>query len=300
MTHLVVGELCADIVVTLDADVEFGQAERIVPATEVVMGSSSAITACGLARLGVPTALVSVVGDDLLGGFLLGELRDRGVNTTYVRVDRSMPTGTSTILTRPDGDRAILTSLGSIGQVSVTDTPSLEGVGHVHVGSYFLQYALHGSLAAWFASLRASGVRTSVDPNDDPAGTWDSGVLEVVAHADYVFCNAEEASAMGGVDRLVGTLPEGGLLVLKRGAAGASALDRSGELASCAPPEDPRPLADTVGAGDSLAAGFLAARARGLDVTASLEVGVRNATASTRATGGTAAQLTWDQASAQG
>ena len=106
------------------ATIEFGQAERIVPATEVVMGSSSAITACGLARLGVPTALVSVVGDDLLGGFLLGELRDRGVDTTYVRVDGSLPTGTSTILTRPDGDRAILTALGSIGQVTVADAPS--------------------------------------------------------------------------------------------------------------------------------------------------------------------------------
>ena len=115
MTHLVVGELCADIVVTLDGDpdaeIEFGQAERLVPATEVVMGSSSAITACGLARLDVPTALVSVVGDDLLGGFLLGELRDRRVDTTNVRVDGSLPTGTSTILTRPDGDRAILTAL---------------------------------------------------------------------------------------------------------------------------------------------------------------------------------------------
>ena len=56
------------------------------------------------------------------------------------------------------------------------------------------------------------------------------------------------------------------------------------------------PLVDTVGAGDSLAAGFLAARARGLDVPAALAVGVRNATSSTRAAGGTAAQLDWDHA----
>jgi hypothetical protein len=64
---VVVGELNADIVVALDAPPTFGQAEQIARATDVVLGSSSAITACGAARMDVPTALVSVRGDDLIG-----------------------------------------------------------------------------------------------------------------------------------------------------------------------------------------------------------------------------------------
>ena len=65
---------------------------------------------------------------------------------------------------------------------------------------------------------------TSLDPNDDPAGAWDSGILDVVSQVDVFFCNEDEAEALGGVERISGTLPDGGLLVLKRGSAGASVL----------------------------------------------------------------------------
>ena len=52
-------------------------------------------------------------------------------------------------------------------------------------------------------------------------------------------------------------------------------------------------MVDTVGAGDSLAAGYLAARLRSLDRSAALAVGVANGTASTRAPGGIDGQLDW-------
>jgi sugar/nucleoside kinase (ribokinase family) len=83
---LVVGELCVDLIVELDGDIDFGQAERIVGSTTLTMGSSSAITACGAARLGVPTSLVSVRGDDVFGRFLSDELDRLGVDHSRVRV----------------------------------------------------------------------------------------------------------------------------------------------------------------------------------------------------------------------
>ncbi|MFN8193747.1 MAG: carbohydrate kinase family protein [Nocardioidaceae bacterium] len=311
---VVLGELCVDIVVELADPPVFGQTETVVPATSVVMGSSSAITACGLARMGVPTEIVGVVGDDLFGGFVRASLAERGVATTACRVDPALPTGSSTILTRPDGDRSILTALGSIGTVTTADVPEglLAGARHVHVGSYFLQYAVHGSLGPWFARCRERGLTTSLDPNFDPAGTWDAGVLEVLPHVDVLFCNEQEACGMAARDgladatsRLLGLLPPGAVLVLKRGPEGAEALLAPGGagddavdtvgVAAPAPAED-RPFADAVGAGDSLAAGFLAARLRGLDVASALAVGVANGTASTRATGGVAGQLPWDPA----
>ena len=302
MSHLVLGELCADIVVALAADPVFGQTESLVPSTTITMGSSSAITACGLARLGVTTTLVSVAGDDVLGRFLLEELRARDVQTDHIRIDSSRPTGSSTILTRPDGDRAILTALGSIGQVRVDDVPAalLETVSHVHVGAYFLQYQLQDSLPQWFAALRARGITTSLDPNFDPAQAWDSGILEAIGQTDIFFCNDDEATAITGADgaeavhALTRQLPDDGLLVVKRGADGARAHGSGGVRAEVRPPPDDRPLVDTVGAGDSLTAGFLAARAHGWDLPSALRAGVRNATASTRGVGGTSAQLTWE------
>ena len=56
----------------------FGQAERLVDDVRLTLGSSSAITACGAARLGLRVAMVGVVGDDPLGRFVLEALRRPG------------------------------------------------------------------------------------------------------------------------------------------------------------------------------------------------------------------------------
>jgi sugar/nucleoside kinase (ribokinase family) len=307
---LVVGELNADIVVRLQSAPAFGDREQIVAGTEVVIGSSSAIMACGAATMAVSTSLVSIVGDDLLGRFLLDELSRRGVDVSACRVDADLPTGTSTILTLPGGDRSILTALGTIGQVSAGDVPEslLAEAAHVHVGSYFLQDALRADLEELYRRCRTHGIGTSLDPNDDPNGEWDSGIAEVLSQVDVVFCNEREAEAISGRADLddaaawfAERLPPDGQVVLKQGARGAKvAVCRDGRVVSqCVARPEPltHRVVDTVGAGDSLAAGYLAARLRGLPVEDQLRIGVRNGTATTRAAGGVAGQLTWEAAS---
>jgi sugar/nucleoside kinase (ribokinase family) len=162
------------------------------------------------------------------------------------------------------------------------------------------------------ASLNAMlscGIATSVDPNDDPSGHWRSGIAEVLAHVDVFFCNEAEALGLAASDDLdhayawfAHRLTPGAELVVKHGAEGAEALivGTTGFESSVQikPEQISSPLVDTVGAGDSLAAGYLAARMRGLSIEERLRIGVRNGTASTRGTGGVAAQLTWHEVSA--
>jgi sugar/nucleoside kinase (ribokinase family) len=306
---LVIGELNADIVVRLESAPEFGDREQIVPTTEVVLGSSSAIMACGAATMGVSTSLVSIVGDDLLGRFVLDELTAHGVDASACRVDTAVPTGTSTILTLPDGDRSILTALGTIGQVRASDVPEslLADSAHVHVGSYFLQDALQADLRDLYRRCRARGASTSLDPNDDPRGEWDAGIADVLSEVDVLFCNQREAAAISGrpdVDDAASwfaeRLPNEGQVVIKLGARGAQVtVCRDGRVAATyvAGPEPlTHDVVDTVGAGDGLAAGYLAARLRGLPIEDQLRTGVRNGTATTRAAGGIAGQLTWEAA----
>lgn len=290
---LVVGELNVDIVVPLDAPIRFGQVEQYVAATEVVMGSSSAITACGAARLGLPTTLVAVRGDDLFGRFLADELARLGV-ADAVRVDPTLPTGSGIALTLPDGDRAILTAAGSIGATTAGDVPDalLDAHTHLHVGSYFLQRGLWADAAALFERARARGLTTSLDGNFDPDGTWDRGIRDVLAHTDVFFCNEEEAlgvSAGRGEAALLDGMPEDAVIVRKDGAAGARAIGRTG-IRHGAPPAVDGELVDTVGAGDSLAAGFLAAWLGTRDLGRGLAWGLACGTASTRGAGGTATQ----------
>ncbi len=299
---LVVGELCVDLIIDVDDEIRFGQHEQIVPRTTLTMGSSSAITACGAAALGTPTSLISVRGDDTFGLFLDGELRARGVDTSRIRVDGTRPTGASTHLTRPSGDRAILTSMGSIGTVRVSDiTPEdLKGARHLHVGSWFLQHDLHDDAPALFAAARAAGLSTSLDGNFDPAETWDSGIRAVLRHVDVFFGNEEELTGITGasdieaaIRRILEIMPAGATVVAKLGGDGALAARRDGDgirLTSAAVPRVDGALVDTVGAGDTLAAGFLTARLAGLPENEAIAFAVACGTASTRGAGGVGAQ----------
>ena len=56
---LVIGDANPDLVLTGDVEPRFGQVEKLVDAADLVLGGSAAIVACGLARLGVPTALAA-------------------------------------------------------------------------------------------------------------------------------------------------------------------------------------------------------------------------------------------------
>jgi sugar/nucleoside kinase (ribokinase family) len=201
----------------------------------------------------------------------------------------------------------MITAMGAIGAVTVADVPDrlLVPGGHVHVGSYFLQDGLHDDLGSFFSRCRSQGLTTSLDPNDDPRSQWDSGLEAVIPHVDVLFCNVDEAVAIADADGpetaeawFAARMHPDAELVVKLGGDGAQAtvIGQGGTVAQrhhADPPSATQPLVDTIGAGDSLAAGYIAARLRGLPVEECIRVGVVNGTASTRAAGGTAAQLTW-------
>ena len=57
------------------------------------LGGSSANLAFGVGRLGLNSAMISRVGDEQMGRFLLKTLRDNGCDTSQVQVDPARPTG---------------------------------------------------------------------------------------------------------------------------------------------------------------------------------------------------------------
>ncbi len=193
---LVVGDANPDLVLTGDVVPRWGQAEQLLSLASLVLGGSAAITACGTARLGVPTRLLAAVGADVYGAFVRETLVGRGVDTTAIRTVAE-PTGLTVVLVRPE-DRAIMTMTGAIAALRGSDV-TFGGVAHVHVSSFFLQPALAADLADVFARARAAGVTTSLDTNWDPAGRW-TGVRDVLAHTDYFLPNAAELAAVTGIE----------------------------------------------------------------------------------------------------
>lgn len=300
---LVLGEINPDVIVrAADPRPAFGQVELMVDSIDLVIGSSSAIFACGAARLGLRTAFVGVVGDDALGRFMLDAMRARGVAVESCRVDPDVPTGASVILTS-GADRAILTAPGTMPLLRGVDIPDalVARAGHIHVGSLFLLDALRPALAARFAAARQSGLTTSVDCNWDPRGTWDGGLREILRETDVFLPNAAEATRITGTDdveaaarALVADGPR--VVAVKCGTDGALAVTRDGRVRRV--PSLPVQAVDTTGAGDSFDAGFLSGFLAGRPVGECLALGVTAGSLSTRRVGGTTAQPTLAEAEA--
>lgn len=293
---LVVGDVNPDILVR-GGEPRFGQREVIVDEITLTIGGSAGIMAAAAARLGLRVALVGVVGDDVLGRFMLDALGDRGVNVAGCRVDARLPTGATVILARPT-DRAILTAEGTIAELGADDVPTalLERTRHLHVASYFLQPALRAALPSIVDRARRAGATVSVDPNWDPDETWDGGLVELLPEIDVFLPNEEEAlrisgastaSAAGRVLHGRGPRPT---VVIKRGADGAAAIGPDGiEAAVAAIPVEP---VDTTGAGDAFDAAFLAGWLDGRTMAESLADAAAAGSLSTRGLGGTSSLAT--------
>jgi sugar/nucleoside kinase (ribokinase family) len=295
---VVLGDCNPDLLVTGAAEPEFSQVERLVDDARLVIGGSAAITACGAARLGLRTGLVGLVGADYLGRFMRESLAERGVDVTGLTVDDERPTGISVVLVRED-DRAILTALGTISELSsdAVDRVALRDARHLHVSSFFLQDRLRDDLPSLLAEVRAAGSTVSIDPNWDPREEWNGGLLETLRGTDILFANAEEVrriAAENQVEAAARKLAESGpLVVVKRGGDGAFAVSGGKVIRASALRVD---VADTVGAGDSFNAGFLAAFLSGSPVADALALACACGSLSTRAAGGTAAQPTLAEA----
>ncbi|WP_328335102.1 MULTISPECIES: carbohydrate kinase family protein [unclassified Streptomyces] len=299
---LVVGDANPDIVLgPLRSPLAFGQREQLVDTGVLTLGGSGAIMACGAARLGLDVAFAGRVGDDDAGRFVRAALADRGVNTDALVLDPELSTPLTAVVTDGD-DRAILTAPGTLGATCGDDIPDalLADCRHVHAASYFLMPKLADALPGLLRTARGHGATTSLDTNDDPSGEWRSaGLDEVLAVTDILLPNAQEARALAGptarslYEAAARLAAIGPLVVVKDGADGAVTHD--GIALSRTPAIPVRPK-DTVGAGDSFDAGFVAAVLAGLPTARALELAAACGALSTRAHGGTAAQPTWDEA----
>jgi ribokinase len=294
---LVVGDANPDLVLRGDVRPRFGQAEQLLTGADLVLGGSAAITAAGCARLGLATALLTAIGDDVFGDITRERLTERGVELILPRTATGLPTGLSVILTPAEDDRAILTLPGTIPTLRPQDVTDehLAGTRHLHVASLYLQPELAAGLAGVFERARAQGVSTSLDTNWDPTEKWES-IADILAYTDVFLPNANELRAVTGEADVeaaaAGLVAKGTTVVMKNGAEGARAWWPGGEATAAGRTVE---VVDTTGAGDSFNAGFLAGRLAGLPVAEAIGWAATAGSLSTRAAGGTAAQATRDE-----
>jgi fructokinase len=238
--------------------------------TKATPGGSPANVAVGLARLGLPTELVTRFGTDPYGDQLGAHLFGNGVQLAPGSVEPGFRTSTAT---------ATLDAAGVASyQFDITwEPPALSltrGCPAVHTGS--IATVLEPGAEAirrFLGSLASEPVTVTLDPNarptitPDPVSTW-TAVRELAALSDLVKLSDEDceflrpglppdeiAAELLSVDRTR-------CVVITRGGDGAIGVSRAARIEVPAPAIT---VVDTVGAGDSFMSALIAGlAARGL------------------------------------
>jgi sugar/nucleoside kinase (ribokinase family) len=289
---LIVGEINPDLVLGPYGTFPAPGKEVLVDDCTLALGSSSAICAVGLARLGTRVAFLGKVGDDAWGASCVDALAAEGVDVDRVTRDPALKTGVTVSITS-GGERALVTYPGATTALGARDVERVElaGFDHVHVSSFFLQTGLRPACRALFRRARAAGLSTSLDPGFDPTETWGGDLVATLDEVDLFFPNEIELRAITGAADAPGALSRlaNGLTrtVAKLGAGGCMTIDGSAVVRVPAFPVTP---VDTTGAGDSFDAGFLHAFLAGRHLVECLRWGAACGALSTLRPGGTAGQ----------
>jgi sugar/nucleoside kinase (ribokinase family) len=256
---LAIGELNVDMILTGLKSMPVLGSEIIADTFAVVLGSSTAICASGIARLGLKTGFISKIGSDRFGDVVMESLEKNSIDVSNVIIDKNINTGV-TIALNKDKDRALVTYMGSIEELRFEDIDIelVKTARHIHIGSYFLQNKLRPDISKLFAIAKEYGVTTSLDAGWDDTLNWNYGICETLKNTDIFFPNEGEAlniTKEENVENAVDILANyAKTVVVKCGPKGA--IGKSGDIIIKQGTFDLKPI-DTTGAGDSFNAGFI-------------------------------------------
>jgi sugar/nucleoside kinase (ribokinase family) len=274
---LVVGDVMTDVIVVPEGPLVRGSDRRAK--IRLMPGGSGANQAVWLGHMGADVRFVARVGGDDKAQFD-AHFRSFGVQP-ILTADPELPSGYLVTIVDPDGERSFLTDRGANLSLGPEDVPLslLDDTDFLVVSGYsfFVDRPRQAALGI-MAEARRRGIRIVVDPASEgflrEAGP--ANFIGWTAGASILFGNYDETFALSGVPdveqqtKLLGA--HYGMVVIKRGALGASLGDASGIRISLGAPE--LEVLDTTGAGDAFVGAFVAALLRGESEEACLAAGI--------------------------
>ena len=269
---LILGNANVDLVLgEIDGWPQIGT-EIMVERAETRAGGSAGNSALALAGMGVPHRFIASTGDDANGAFLRGAFDAASCDWTVAPCATTLTVG----IVHKGGDRAFFTTPGHLDVASAQDLiarlpDAPDGPAFALISGGFLMPGIRAGTNDLLDALAARGWRTAIDPGWPPEG-WREETLALMegwlARADIALLNEVEVRAVAGREEtdeaaalLAARLGAGRMLVVKRGGEGASAHVDGQHFHAAAPKVK---VIDTVGAGDTFNAGFLAALVKGV------------------------------------
>jgi ribokinase len=228
----------------------------------------------GAAKLGLETAILTELGDDINGHIIRNELCKRGVNDELIRQVSGRETRYSIVINYKS-ERTIL-SCHPKRRYTFPHLPKTGYIYYTSLGPGFeqLQKKLYGYLQ------KHPGIRLAMNPGSYQIKKGLKTIQTMLSRTDLLFVNKEEAERLAGrkadIPLLIRRLHGRGAktVVITDSTHGSYASD--GEQALFMPAYPITPIAKT-GAGDAYTSGFLAASIRGENLATAMKWATANA-----------------------
>lgn len=157
-------------------------------------GGKGANQAVAAARSGAQTAFVGQVGTDNGGEMMIKDLQDNGIDTTGIRENDQVGTGSAAILLDEDGQNSILVYGGANQQLSVDDVAAAKQ--QIAAADFVIaqfETPQEATLKA-FQIAKENGVKTILNPA--PAHKIDPALLKLT---DLIIPNETESASLTGI-----------------------------------------------------------------------------------------------------
>lgn len=275
---LCIGDVMLDVIARIDVSpqkINFGSDTASQISTS--SGGAAGNVAAWLTRTDARSTIVSHVGDDPAGAAIIAEFDSLGVQHGNLIIP-GQPSGVVVVLVDASGERTMFPDKGANSNLKLEDLPQLGNFQAVYISGYALLNPLaRPGVLAMIQEIRANSIPIYFDPASVGAmkEVTDKELHEWFSLMDVLLLNEEESIFLTGsvdIERALDYLLQfTQVVVIKRGSLGAVAKARGYDSISVA--AAPTTIIDTTGAGDSFAAGFIAAFAATPDLTAALTAG---------------------------
>ncbi|MDE1992138.1 MAG: carbohydrate kinase family protein [Rhizobiaceae bacterium] len=275
----VIGNVNVDLILGPAAPWPKAGTEIIVDHDELRVGGAAGNCALAWDGLDVDYEIAANVGNDQFGRWLSDAFGARGARWPV----RPEGTTLSVGITHPDGERTFFTTRGHLPRLSLADVYAvidgdLLSGGYVLLCGSFLTEDLTRDYDTLFDWADRHAITLALDtgwPLDGWTAENRAAARQWLSRCRVALLNEIESTTLAGVDdpikaarALRSHMPDGAIVVVKRGPNGAVGIGADGNPASAVAP--PVKVVDTIGAGDVFNAGFLVSLARGEPLPACL------------------------------
>lgn len=258
---------------------ESGKLDDAVSFSKTVAGAEVNVS-IGLSRLGMEAELITRLGQDYFGRYILKFLESEGIGTEFVSFDEDTNTGFMLKSKTEEGDpeTAYYRKGSAFSRLSIEDLIGVidfDNVKVLHITGIpsGVSRSVRSAIYYLMGKAKESGTFITFDPNLRPA-LWENEEImikvlnELATYADVILPGISEAQILTGLDdpdEIADFYFEKGVkyIVIKMGASGAY-VKRPGQEKVFVPGFKVDKVIDTVGAGDGFAVGIISGYLDGL------------------------------------